>query len=373
MSRNYDNWERLVAAVIKRDQIWELCHQPSKSPSICSEASSYSSDFSSIQGSGFTLENNQESAQIPITKLVSLEGVWRSRELDKGMFGTSFLTKIWSDQVQVSDYEFLAVGTQLVMKKLPGEINHENVATPRAYYFSNNRYFIFNDYHSLGSLYGLLHGKRRGRLNWETRLKIAIGAARGIAHIHRQCGGKLAHGNVKSSNIFLNSKYYGRVPDFSLAGLMESPGKQTSEYKFNGSSQENDVYSFGVVLIQLLLGRSPVKRQSFWDDIHLVKWAHSIALEEWASKLFDQSLWSSELSYQSQSGILCDELDVFVFERGMELEGKIKAEMVEMLQVAMKCLAVLPQDIPKMFEVVFMLENIVNFGNTQSPNCEDSD
>ncbi|KAL8498000.1 hypothetical protein ACS0TY_021372 [Phlomoides rotata] len=112
-------------------------------------------------------------------------------------------------------------------------------------------------------------GKRRGRLNWESRLKIAIGAARGIAHIHRQCGGKLAHGNVKSSNIFLDSKHYGRVPDFSLAGLMENPGNETSEHKLNGSSQENDVYSFGVLLLQLLLGRSLIKRHSFWDDIHL--------------------------------------------------------------------------------------------------------
>ncbi|KAG8386297.1 hypothetical protein BUALT_Bualt03G0134400 [Buddleja alternifolia] len=46
MSRIYDNWERLVAAVIRRDQLWQLFHEHSRSPSICSESSSdYSSNF----------------------------------------------------------------------------------------------------------------------------------------------------------------------------------------------------------------------------------------------------------------------------------------------------------------------------------------
>ncbi|KAK4384885.1 hypothetical protein Sango_2612500 [Sesamum angolense] len=44
MSQVYDNWERLVAAVVKREQIWQLCHDHSRSPSI----SSQSSDFSSV-------------------------------------------------------------------------------------------------------------------------------------------------------------------------------------------------------------------------------------------------------------------------------------------------------------------------------------
>ncbi|KAL8544205.1 hypothetical protein ACS0TY_004662 [Phlomoides rotata] len=61
---------------------------------------------------------------------------------------------------------------------------------------------------------------------WGARLKIAIGAARGIAHIHKQCGGKLAHGNITSSNIFLNSQQYGLVSDFGLSGIMRISGEQ---------------------------------------------------------------------------------------------------------------------------------------------------
>ncbi|KAK6135224.1 hypothetical protein DH2020_031032 [Rehmannia glutinosa] len=43
MSTIYDNWERLVAAVLRREQLWQLCHQPSISSSL---TSSFSSNFS---------------------------------------------------------------------------------------------------------------------------------------------------------------------------------------------------------------------------------------------------------------------------------------------------------------------------------------
>lgn len=169
MSRNYDNWERLVAAVIKRDQIWELCHQPSRTPSICSAASS--SDSSSR--SYFQVSDVNVNYQKPVPKLLLSEGVLKStRQLGKGRFGTSILSQLRRG-VQLSDQHFLAEGTQLVMKKLRSDVlkvteegfktvfgncRHQNVAAPRAYYFSTNGNYIFNDYHTQGSLYDMLHG-----------------------------------------------------------------------------------------------------------------------------------------------------------------------------------------------------------------------
>lgn len=44
MSAIYDNWERLVAAVLKKEELWLLFHQQSTSPSASSISSS--SDFS---------------------------------------------------------------------------------------------------------------------------------------------------------------------------------------------------------------------------------------------------------------------------------------------------------------------------------------
>ncbi|PKA66663.1 putative inactive receptor kinase [Apostasia shenzhenica] len=66
-----------------------------------------------------------------------------------------------------------------------------------------------NSYVSYTSLYIGRRGEDRADLDWEARLKIALGAAAGIAHIHAQSNGRLAHGNINSSNVFLNEQHYG--------------------------------------------------------------------------------------------------------------------------------------------------------------------
>ncbi|KAK4489632.1 hypothetical protein RD792_005444 [Penstemon davidsonii] len=43
MSRSYDNWEGLVVVVLRKEQLWQLFHEDSRSPSLRSEASSSSS------------------------------------------------------------------------------------------------------------------------------------------------------------------------------------------------------------------------------------------------------------------------------------------------------------------------------------------
>ncbi|KAL0400635.1 UNVERIFIED_CONTAM: PH, RCC1 and FYVE domains-containing protein 1 [Sesamum latifolium] len=58
MSRTYDNWERLVAAVLKREQIWQLCHAPSRSSSF----SSLSSDVD--PSSSFRFDENSKLSEI---------------------------------------------------------------------------------------------------------------------------------------------------------------------------------------------------------------------------------------------------------------------------------------------------------------------
>ncbi|PIN19597.1 hypothetical protein CDL12_07722 [Handroanthus impetiginosus] len=42
MSAIYDNWERLVDATLRREQLWQLFHSQSRTPSVCSTASDFS-------------------------------------------------------------------------------------------------------------------------------------------------------------------------------------------------------------------------------------------------------------------------------------------------------------------------------------------
>ncbi|GMJ06476.1 hypothetical protein like AT4G23740 [Hibiscus trionum] len=234
-----------------------------------------------------------------------------------------------------------------------GHIRHENVSALRAYYYSKDEKLVVHDYYDLGSVSALLHGNRgenRTPLDWETRLKIAIGAARGIAYIHSQNNGKLVHGNIKASNIFLNSEQYGCVSDIGLAWLMSSmppPIMRAAGYRApevtdtRKATQASDVYSFGVFLLELLTGRSPIHATGGEEMVHLVRWVHSVVREEWTAEVFDLEL----LRYPN-----------------------IEEEMVEMLQIAMSCVARLPEQRPKMADLAKTVEEIrrANNGNHQS-------
>lgn len=136
-------------------------------------------------------------------------------------------------------------------------------------------------------------------MDWETRLRIAVGAARGIAHIHTQNGGKLVHGNIKASNIFLNSEGYGCISDIGLAALMSpvppsvmrAAGYRAPEITDSRkATHASDVYSYGVLLLELLTGKSPIHSTGGDEVVHLARWVHSVVREEWTAEVFDVDL-----------------------------------------------------------------------------------
>ncbi|KAM7486225.1 hypothetical protein LguiA_002310 [Lonicera macranthoides] len=152
----------------------------------------------------------------------------------------------------------------------------------------------------------------RTPLDWETRLRIAVGTARGIAYIHTQTGGKLVHGNIKASNIFLNSQ-------------------QHEVTKTSKVSQASDVYGYGVLLLELLTGKSPAYSIGADESYDLVQWVNSVTREEWTAEVFDIEL----LRYPN-----------------------IEEEMVELLQIGMACTESIAKQRPKMTDVVKMVEDI---------------
>lgn len=236
-----------------------------------------------------------------------------------------------------------------------GRIRHENVSALRAYYYSKDEKLVVHDYYELRSVSALLHGKRgegRTPLDWETRLKIAIGAARGLAHIHSQNNGKLVHGNIKASNIFLNAEGYGCVSDIGLAAVMSPmppPVMRAAGYRApevtdtRKATQASDVYSFGVVLLELLTGKSPIHATGGEEIVHLVRWVHSVVREEWTAEVFDVEL----LRYPN-----------------------IEEEMVEMLQIGMSCVVRMPEQRPKMSDLVKIVEEIRRANTGNKPSAE---
>ncbi|MCO5585854.1 hypothetical protein L7F22_039787 [Adiantum nelumboides] len=135
-------------------------------------------------------------------------------------------------------------------------------------------------------------------LDWGTRMRIALDAARGLEYLHELVNPPVIHRGFKASNILLDDDFNAKVSDFGLAKLgsdkvnglvstrvLGTQGYVAPEYVIQKISYfdqyaltgylstKSDVYSFGVVLLELLTGRIPVDMKRPPGQGVLVSWA----------------------------------------------------------------------------------------------------
>ncbi|XP_010415496.1 PREDICTED: proline-rich receptor-like protein kinase PERK9 [Camelina sativa] len=179
-------------------------------------------------------------------------------------------------------------------------IHHRHLVSIVGHCISGDRRLLIYDYVSNNDLYFHLHVSKSA-LDWATRVKIAAGAARGLAYLHEDCHPRIIHRDIKSSNILLEDNFDARVSDFGLARLaldcnthittrvIGTFGYMAPEYASSGKlTEKSDVYSFGVVLLELITGRKPVDTSQPLGEESLVEWArplisHAIETEEFDS------------------------------------------------------------------------------------------
>lgn len=269
--------------------------------------------------------------------------------LGKGSYGTTYKAVLEDGTVVVvKRLKEVVVGKKDFEQQMEivGRIGqHQNVVPLRAYYYSKDEKLLVYDYVPSGSLAAVLHGNKttgRAPLDWETRVKISLGVARGIAHLHAEGSGKFTHGNLKSSNILLSQNLDGCASEFGLAQLMSNVpaparliGYRAPEVmETKKPTQKSDVYSFGVLLLEMLTGKAPLRSPGRDDSVgDLPRWVQSVVREEWTAEVFDVDLLR---------------------------HPNIEDEMVQLLQVAMACVAIPPEQRPKMEEVVGRITEIRN-------------
>ncbi|PIN03915.1 Serine/threonine protein kinase [Handroanthus impetiginosus] len=339
-----------------KQQLWQLFHDQSRSPSTLSEASTSSSCFSLdslIHDPAFEFSSLGSSSRLQraLRKLVLISDfspafrvnnlhLASAELLGRGTFGSTYAAAMDNGVTIVVKRLKLVSISELEFKRnmdIVASVSHENVAALRAYYSSKKERLMLYDYYNNGSVFALLHGQNRAHVDWETRLRIAIGAARGIAEIHKQNGGKLVHGNIKSSNILLDMQHYGCVSDLGLANMIETTFMPNSQYhalEVNNTqhvSQASDVYSFGILLLELLTRKSTEHLPGGPEPIDLVRLVGSVKSKERATKVFDTDLLK---------------------------HPTISKGMVEMLQIGINCVSKSIKKRPKISEVVKMLDDI---------------
>lgn len=127
------------------------------------------------------------------------------------------------------------------------------------------------------------------RLDWNTRMKIAAGAAKGLEYLHDKANPPVIYRDLKCSNILLDEDYHPKLSDFGLAKLgpvgdnthvstrvMGTYGYCAPEYAMTGQlTLKSDVFSFGVVLLEIITGRKAIDNSRGAGEHNLVAWVQS--------------------------------------------------------------------------------------------------
>ncbi|XP_010103058.2 proline-rich receptor-like protein kinase PERK1 [Morus notabilis] len=175
-------------------------------------------------------------------------------------------------------------------------VHHKHLVSLVGYFNTGSQRMLVYEFVPNDTLEFHLHGKGRPVMDWPTRLKIALGSAKGLAYLHEDCHPKIIHRDIKASNILLDFKFEAKVADFGLAKfssdvnthvstrVMGTFGYLAPEYAASGKlTDKSDVFSFGVMLLELITGHRPVDAtQSYMED-SLVDWARPLlnrALED---------------------------------------------------------------------------------------------
>ncbi|CAH9087367.1 unnamed protein product [Cuscuta epithymum] len=225
-----------------------------------------------------------------------------------------------------------------------GQLHHPNLVKLIGYCYQGDHRLLVYEFLPKGSLENHLFRRGPQPLDWATRIKVAIGAARGLAFLH-DAKEQVIYRDFKASNILLDVDFNAKLSDFGLAKagptggrthvstqVVGTHGYAAPEYVATGRlSSKSDVYSFGVVLLELLSGRSAVDKTKVGVEQNLVDWAQPY---------------------------LGDKRKVFrMMDTKLEGQYPLKAAYTA-ASLAMQCLSLEPKLRPTMSEVLAALEEL---------------
>ncbi|CAA2961157.1 proline-rich receptor-like protein kinase PERK1 [Olea europaea var. sylvestris] len=168
-------------------------------------------------------------------------------------------------------------------------VHHRHLVSLVGYFVADAQRMLVYEFVPNGTLEFHLHGKGRPVMDWATRLKIALGSAKGLGYLHEDCHPRIIHRDIKAANILLDYNFEAMVADFGLAKLtsdnnthvstrvMGTFGYLAPEYASSGKlTEKSDVFSYGVMLLELITGRRPVDPTGKIMEDSLVDWARPL-------------------------------------------------------------------------------------------------
>ncbi|EOY25419.1 hypothetical protein QUC31_009288 [Theobroma cacao] len=228
-----------------------------------------------------------------------------------------------------------------------GQLRHPHLVKLIGYCCEDEQRLLVYEFMPRGSLENHLFKRISTSLPWGTRLKIAIGAAKGLAFLHG-AENPVIYRDFKTSNILVDSDFTAKLSDFGLAKMgpegsnthvttrvMGTYGYAAPEYVSTGHlTTKSDVYSFGVVLLELLTGRRSVEKSRSKNEQILVDWAKP---------------------YLSSSRRLR-----YIMDPRLSGQYSVKGAK-EMALLALQCISLNPKDRPRMPAIVQTLEALQQY------------
>ncbi|GAA0157428.1 transmembrane signal receptor [Lithospermum erythrorhizon] len=196
---------------------------------------------------------------------------------------------------------FLSDGTVVAIKRRTGppkqefveevgyfsRIRHRNLVSLLGYCQESGYQLLVSEYLPNGSMCNHLYETEKqsiSKLEFRQRLSIAIGAARGLYHLHSQQP-PIMHGNFRTANVMVDENFIAKVADAGLKRLLEKievagPSQSSSINVFsdpeigylNIFSEANDVFSFGIFLLELLTGKVAPQDDVFVSNESILLW-----------------------------------------------------------------------------------------------------